>query len=175
MNYCEIPFNNELVPRKHSRSSCSLKEKKCCFCGVRCRYDCTRPRNYSKSIFPQEIDYPLALFTIPIDWFLTMKSIETKQLTNCLEKFSGTDDLSVKLGSLVDSDLIRKHLESENFVAIRIDSGSEAYMQFAQICRKIFREVSAGFDLLIEGFLLQINLCLFLRYSSLVRTGFLLM
>uniref|UniRef100_A0A6B2EHE3 UBX domain-containing protein 4 n=1 Tax=Phlebotomus kandelakii TaxID=1109342 RepID=A0A6B2EHE3_9DIPT len=46
---------------------------------------------------------------------------------------AGTDDLSTKLGSLIDNDLIRKHLETDNFVAIRIDSGSEAYMQFAQI------------------------------------------
>ncbi|XP_059613095.1 UBX domain-containing protein 4 isoform X2 [Phlebotomus argentipes] len=46
---------------------------------------------------------------------------------------AGTDESSTNLGRLIDSDLIRKHLESEKFVAIRIDSGSEAYMQFAQI------------------------------------------
>uniref|UniRef100_A0A1L8DT63 UBX domain-containing protein 4 n=1 Tax=Nyssomyia neivai TaxID=330878 RepID=A0A1L8DT63_9DIPT len=46
---------------------------------------------------------------------------------------AGTDELSINLGGLIDSDTIRKYLESERFVAIRIESGSEAYQQFAQI------------------------------------------
>uniref|UniRef100_A0A1B0CEJ0 Uncharacterized protein n=1 Tax=Lutzomyia longipalpis TaxID=7200 RepID=A0A1B0CEJ0_LUTLO len=46
---------------------------------------------------------------------------------------AGPDELSTNLAALVDNDIIRKHLESEKFVAIRIESGSEAYQQFAQI------------------------------------------
>ncbi|GAB0096188.1 UBX domain-containing protein [Sergentomyia squamirostris] len=46
---------------------------------------------------------------------------------------TGTDELSTKLGSLIDNEIIRKYLEGKSFVSIRIDSGSESYTQFAQI------------------------------------------
>lgn len=36
---------------------------------------------------------------------------------------------------MINNDTIRKELESENFVAIKVQSDSEAYMQFAQICK----------------------------------------
>lgn len=47
---------------------------------------------------------------------------------------SGTDDLSQKLTSIINEDAVRKTLESTSFVAIKIQSDSEAYVQFAQIC-----------------------------------------
>lgn len=36
---------------------------------------------------------------------------------------------------MINTDAIRKELESEDFVAIKVQSDSEAYMQFAQICK----------------------------------------
>lgn len=47
---------------------------------------------------------------------------------------SGTDEASQKVTSLINEDVIRKTLESTSFVAIKIQSDSEAYVQFAQIC-----------------------------------------
>ncbi len=48
--------------------------------------------------------------------------------------FLGTDELSQKLTSIINEDAVRKTLESTAFVAIKIQSDSEAYVQFAQIC-----------------------------------------
>lgn len=45
----------------------------------------------------------------------------------------GNDEMSAKLRRFIDEEKIRSKLESEHFVAIKIDSGSESYMQFAQI------------------------------------------
>lgn len=36
---------------------------------------------------------------------------------------------------MINSDSIRSKLESEDFVAIKVQSDSEAYIQFAQICK----------------------------------------
>lgn len=36
---------------------------------------------------------------------------------------------------MINNDAIRTELESENFLAIKVESDSEAYMQFAQICK----------------------------------------
>lgn len=46
----------------------------------------------------------------------------------------GTDDLSQKLTSIINEDSVKRELESNAFVAIKIQSDSEAYVQFAQIC-----------------------------------------
>lgn len=43
--------------------------------------------------------------------------------------------MSTAMSLIVNDDKIRSKLESENFVAIKIQSDSEAYMQFAQICK----------------------------------------
>lgn len=45
----------------------------------------------------------------------------------------GNDELSLKLRGFINEKKIKDKLESEHFVAIKIDSGSQAYMQFAQI------------------------------------------
>lgn len=49
----------------------------------------------------------------------------------------GTDELSQKLTSIINEDAIRKLLESNSFVAIKIQSESEAYVQFAQIYKLV--------------------------------------
>lgn len=51
---------------------------------------------------------------------------------------AGNDEMSAKLRRFIDEEKIRSKLESEHFVAIKIDSGSESYMQFAQICKLYF-------------------------------------
>lgn len=49
----------------------------------------------------------------------------------------GTDELSQKLTAIINEDAIRKTLESASFVAIKIQSNSEAYVQFAQIYKLV--------------------------------------
>jgi len=49
----------------------------------------------------------------------------------------GTDELSQKLTSIINEDTVRTMLESTAFVAIKIQSESEAYMQFAQIYKLV--------------------------------------
>lgn len=46
----------------------------------------------------------------------------------------GPDELSTAFATLVNDDRIRNKLESDDFVAIKVQSDSEAYTQFAQIC-----------------------------------------
>jgi hypothetical protein len=48
--------------------------------------------------------------------------------------FEGKDDLSKSIAATIDSTAISSKLESEDFVVIKINSGSETYRQFAQIC-----------------------------------------
>jgi 5-methylcytosine-specific restriction endonuclease McrBC regulatory subunit McrC len=48
--------------------------------------------------------------------------------------FEGKDDASKNTAAAVDNVAISSKLESKDFVAIKLDSGSEAYRQFAQIC-----------------------------------------
>jgi hypothetical protein len=48
--------------------------------------------------------------------------------------FEGEDDSSKSIAATVDNTAVSSKLESEDFVVIRINSGSEAYRQFAQIC-----------------------------------------
>ncbi|PNF22902.1 UBX domain-containing protein 4 [Cryptotermes secundus] len=45
----------------------------------------------------------------------------------------GKDDLSKSIAATIDNTAVSSKLESEDFVVIRLDSGSEAYRQFAQI------------------------------------------
>ncbi|KAJ6643852.1 UBX domain-containing protein 4, partial [Pseudolycoriella hygida] len=49
----------------------------------------------------------------------------------------GTDELSKKLTAIIDEEDVRKCLESSCFVAIKIQSDSEAYVQFAQIYKLV--------------------------------------
>lgn len=48
---------------------------------------------------------------------------------------SGSDELSTAFSDMVNNDVIRNKLESDDFVAIKVQSDSEAYIQFAQICK----------------------------------------
>lgn len=48
---------------------------------------------------------------------------------------TGSDESSQAFTAMINTDAIRKELESEDFVAIKVQSDSEAYMQFAQICK----------------------------------------
>lgn len=59
---------------------------------------------------------------------------------------TGTDEISQKITGFINEEKIRKYLESEQFVVIKVQSGSDAYMQFVQICNYlvddiIFRDV----------------------------------
>ena len=48
--------------------------------------------------------------------------------------FEGKDGVSVNAAATVDNVAVSSKLESDNFVVIKLDSGSEAYRQFVQIC-----------------------------------------
>lgn len=48
--------------------------------------------------------------------------------------FEGKDGASVNAAAAVDNVAVSSKLESDNFVVIKLDSGSEAYRQFVQIC-----------------------------------------
>jgi hypothetical protein len=48
--------------------------------------------------------------------------------------FEGTDELSKSIAATIDNTAISSKLESEDFVVVRLNSGSDAYRQFAQIC-----------------------------------------
>lgn len=47
----------------------------------------------------------------------------------------GTDEMSKAFTELINNDIVRTKLESDDFVAIRVHSDSEAYLQFAAICK----------------------------------------
>lgn len=47
----------------------------------------------------------------------------------------GTDEMSTAFTELINNETVRTKLESDDFVAIRVQSDSEAYMQFAAICK----------------------------------------
>lgn len=65
----------------------------------------------------------------------------------------GSDELSTAFSKLINDHGIRSQLESDNFVAIKVQSDSEAYIQFAQICK-----VSSLGGKAIFHFLCAINL-----------------
>lgn len=53
----------------------------------------------------------------------------------CLEYNGlGKDENSTKLSGLIDSEAVTSLLESEQFVAIKIESDKEEYNQFVKIC-----------------------------------------
>lgn len=47
----------------------------------------------------------------------------------------GNDEMSTAFTELINNDTVRTKLEGDDFVAIRVQSDSEAYMQFAAICK----------------------------------------
>lgn len=47
----------------------------------------------------------------------------------------GADETSLAFTSLINDDRVRGKLESDDFVAIKVQSESESYIQFAQICK----------------------------------------
>lgn len=63
---------------------------------------------------------PLCIFHILIFLFPTSK---------------GKDESTQKLSNFINAQKIREKLESDDFVAIKIESDSQAYMQFATICK----------------------------------------
>lgn len=48
--------------------------------------------------------------------------------------FQGKDGASISAAAAVDNAAVSSKLESDEFVAIKLDSGSEAYRHFVQIC-----------------------------------------
>lgn len=56
--------------------------------------------------------------------------------------YTGNDESSIAFTAMINTDTIRKELESEDFVAIKVQSDSEAYMQFAQICKVSMKLIS---------------------------------
>lgn len=58
----------------------------------------------------------------------------------CEEIFPGNDENSKQLTELINSDSVAARLESKSFVAIKIQSDKEEYMNFAKICEFSFFE-----------------------------------
>lgn len=54
----------------------------------------------------------------------------------------GTDEMSTAFTELINTDIVRTKLESDDFVAIRVQSDSEAYMQFAAICKVSHKSIN---------------------------------
>lgn len=48
---------------------------------------------------------------------------------------SGQDEDSKQMTELISNESVSAKLESESFVAIRVQSDKEEYMQFAKICK----------------------------------------
>jgi hypothetical protein len=48
--------------------------------------------------------------------------------------FEGKDGASINAAATMDNVAVSSKLESDEFVVIKLDSGSEAYKQFVQIC-----------------------------------------
>jgi hypothetical protein len=48
--------------------------------------------------------------------------------------FEGNDGASINAAATVNNVAVSSKLESDEFVVIKLDSGSEAYRQFVQIC-----------------------------------------
>lgn len=67
-----------------------------------------------------------------------------------LFNFAGTDELSASFTLLIDDDRIRNKLESDDFVAVKVQSDSEAYKQFAQICKHSIRPSVSLFWILVN-------------------------
>lgn len=63
------------------------------------------------------------------------------QFNDCCFLFAGADELSQNLTVTISDSRIRLLLESDRFVAIKIQSDSEAYGQFVQICKLYCRPV----------------------------------
>lgn len=51
-----------------------------------------------------------------------------------LSLFEGKDGASVNAAKTVDNVAVLSKLELDDFVVIKLDSGSEAYRQFVEIC-----------------------------------------
>lgn len=49
--------------------------------------------------------------------------------------FSGNDENSKRMTELINSENVSSRLESKSFVAIKIQSDKEEYMNFAKICK----------------------------------------
>lgn len=48
--------------------------------------------------------------------------------------FTGSDDKSVQITNIINNEAITNKLESENFVAIKIEANSVPHQQFSEIC-----------------------------------------
>lgn len=58
---------------------------------------------------------------------------------------TGKDDTSAQLAQAIDATEVSSRLEKEHFVAIRLESGSEAYRNFAQICILLYHSLTFSF------------------------------
>lgn len=52
--------------------------------------------------------------------------------------FAGKDETSTEFAAAVNNSEVSSRLEQDDFVAIRLESDSEAYTFFAQICILLF-------------------------------------
>lgn len=65
---------------------------------------------------------------------MTQAAFLSFEMTKLLFKI-GPNESSKQMAALIDSESIRRELESSKYVAIRIQSETEAYTQFADICK----------------------------------------
>lgn len=69
----------------------------------------------------------------------------------------GKDDASVQLAQAIDTTEVSSRLEEEHFVAIRLESGSEAYRFFAQICILLYNAYFIVFNYLALLVMFSLN------------------
>lgn len=58
-----------------------------------------------------------------------------KTSENLLFVCLGRDDISKQMTELIDNEQIKQKLESDSFVAVKVESDKEDYMHFAKICK----------------------------------------
>lgn len=56
--------------------------------------------------------------------------------------FIGKDDTSAEVAEAINASEVSCRLEQEDFVAIRLESGSETYRFFAQICILLYNTLA---------------------------------
>lgn len=88
---------------------------------------------------------------IYVKWILQhITHICIKEWYNVL---SGKDDTSVQFAQAINAAEVSSRLEEEHFVAIRLESGSEAYRFFAQICILLCNVLLATLFSFVSGIL----------------------
>lgn len=85
-------------------------------------------------ICDQNYIYPTPLVLTPLLDNCTLYVSLMALVTWHYNLFVGKDDTSVQVAEAINSTEVSCRLEQEDFVAIRLESGSETYRFFAQIC-----------------------------------------